>query len=231
MYTISDEQRDKIKEFFDEYSGKGDMMVQFAEEMEQRNVIVDQIMKDDPKLGLVPALIIAGDKMSYDKAWKMLEAGIEFDHAVHHVGSFYRLQFAHDAMKAGYTTREHILEDLESLWRDSDPDDTKPEYFALWMDKYHANGNQIIYDTEKELKANQKVFTIFRGQDEDGTLGIAWTTDIEVAQRFAAGAGTRQRNRQGIVYKAKIKRQHILAYLTGRNESEVIVNPFYLIGT
>ena len=47
--------------------------------------------------------------------------------------------------------------------------------------------------------------------------------DRETADRFAHRFGE-----DGTVYEAQIRKEHILALFTGRNESEVIVDPRHL---
>lgn len=53
---------------------------------------------------------------------------------------------------------------------------------------------------------------------------LSWTLDENVAQWFAQRYGE-----QGTVYQAQIHKDHIYAIFTGRNESEVIVDPKHLI--
>ena len=52
---------------------------------------------------------------------------------------------------------------------------------------------------------------------------LSWTLNRETAEWFAHRFGE-----DGTVYEAQINKKHICALFTGRNESEVIVNPNYL---
>ena len=61
--------------------------------------------------------------------------------------------------------------------------------------------------------------------DMERQLENAWTIDRDIAEKFANGAATRQANRGGVIYQATVDRSRILGYLTGRGESEVIVDP------
>ena len=52
---------------------------------------------------------------------------------------------------------------------------------------------------------------------------LSWTLDRKTADWFAHRFGE-----EGTVYEAQIRKEHILALFTGRNESEVIVDPRHL---
>ena len=52
---------------------------------------------------------------------------------------------------------------------------------------------------------------------------MSWTLDRKTADWFAHRFGE-----EGTVYEAQIRKEHILALFTGRNESEVIVDPRHL---
>ena len=52
---------------------------------------------------------------------------------------------------------------------------------------------------------------------------LSWSLNQETAEWFAHRFGE-----NGTVYEAQIDKKHIYAYFSGRNESEVIVDPSYL---
>ena len=60
--------------------------------------------------------------------------------------------------------------------------------------------------------------------DVDPRFGMSWTTDVEMARRFASGIRGR---RPGNVYAAVVQPEHLLAYLgpEHRDESEFVVHP------
>lgn len=53
---------------------------------------------------------------------------------------------------------------------------------------------------------------------------LSWTLDRSIAEWFAT-----RFDEDGTVYQAQIDKSHIYAYFDGRNESEVIVDPKYLM--
>lgn len=89
-------------------------------------------------------------------------------------------------------------------------------------DKIHlmSESEKRIFD---ELPA---VLTIYRGvtpYNSDNVKALSWTLDKDVAEWFS-----KRFDEEGIVYKANIHKNHVLAYFNGRNESEIIVDPKFL---
>jgi len=105
-----------------------------------------------------------------------------------------------------------LIEMLPDLWRGSDPDDTDPQYLRLWKTAWLANGRRTVRDGPHLPKG--RTVRCYRGQDADAPLGIAWSLDRRVAEKFARGAGTRQSNRSGMVFETEVPRTAVLAYLT-----------------
>ena len=70
------------------------------------------------------------------------------------------------------------------------------------------------------------VVTVYRGvtsMNEKNVKALSWTLDRETAEWFAHRFGE-----SGTVYEAQIQKKHIYAFFSGRNESEVIVDPKHL---
>ena len=188
----------------------------------------------DPSLPLHSALTIAGDRASAEPAERMIRAGVAFDDALPFVGSYARVDFAvRMAMAAErFLSYEHLIEILPGLWSGSDPDDTDPRFLALWQDAWRRNRRRIILDGPGlpvdafvSGRNGRKYVRVFRGQDAGSPLGIAWTTDRAIAVKFAAGAALRTSDRRGDVLEGRIHRRMVMAFLTGRGESEVILDP------
>ena len=98
--------------------------------------------------------------------------------------------------------------DLLSLFKATDP--------ALLMDEEEY---QSFLDLDD-------VVTIYRGvtsMNKKNVKALSWTLDRDTAEWFAHRFGE-----NGSVYEAQIHKNHIYAYFSGRNESEVIVDPKYL---
>ena len=82
---------------------------------------------------------------------------------------------------------------------------------------------------EEELRQYQELedtVTVYRGvtsYNGKNIKALSWTLDRDTAEWFAHRFGE-----EGKVYEAQVKKEHILALFTGRNESEVIVDPRHL---
>lgn len=84
--------------------------------------------------------------------------------------------------------------------------------------------SQDELNTLDELDATVTVYrgvTSFNGKN---VKALSWTLDRSVAEWFAT-----RFDEDGTVYQAQIDKSHIYAYFDGRNESEVIVDPKYLM--
>ena len=88
-----------------------------------------------------------------------------------------------------------------------------PEFL---MDEEERAAHQALEDT----------VTVYRGvtpYNAKNISALSWTLDRKTADWFAHRFGE-----EGTVYEAQIRKEHILALFTGRNESEVIVDPRHL---
>ena len=84
------------------------------------------------------------------------------------------------------------------------------------MDEEERAAHQALEDT----------VTVYRGvtpYNAKNIRALSWTLDRKTADWFAHRFGE-----EGTVYEAQIRKEHILALFTGRNESEVIVDPRHL---
>lgn len=98
--------------------------------------------------------------------------------------------------------------DLLSLFKATDP--------ALLMDEEDYQQFQNLDD----------IVTVYRGVtsiNAHSVKALSWTLDRDTAEWFAHRFGE-----SGVVYEAQIQKNHIYAYFSGRNETEVIVDPKYL---
>lgn len=74
----------------------------------------------------------------------------------------------------------------------------------------------------KKLAALPKRVTVYRGGTRANQRGWSWTTDREMAKFFANRAvGSTER----IISKLVVDKRDVLAYLGGRNESEIVLDP------
>ena len=82
-------------------------------------------------------------------------------------------------------------------------------------------------DEYEQFKQLDDIVTVYRGvttHNAKNIKALSWTLDYETADWFA-----HRFDEDGTVYEAQIPKQHIYALFNGRNESEVIVDPKYLI--
>ena len=81
-------------------------------------------------------------------------------------------------------------------------------------------------DEYVQFKMLDDPVTVYRGvttHNAKNVKALSWTLSREAAEWFANRFGEK-----GTVYEAQIDKKHIYAYFSGRNESEVIVDPSYL---
>jgi hypothetical protein len=195
----------------------------------RRVALTSQIVRENPTLPYITALIMAGDRLSAEDAWRELETGTPFARALVRVGSYGRLDFTVRALDADLVDDRTVFRMLPALWRGSDPDDEDPRFLDLWLRAYEWNGS---YLRDGIALPRTRVLDVYRGQDPiadaDTLRGIAWSLDREVAEKFAHGAALRVGDRAGTVYHARINRKSVLGYLTLRGEAEVVCDPWAL---
>lgn len=105
-----------------------------------------------------------------------------------------------------------------------DPNVSKRELTAL----FRSVSPEYLMDEEERAayQALEDTVTVYRGvtsYNAKNVWALSWTLDRETAEWFAHRFGE-----EGTVYEAQVRKEHILALFTGRNESEVIVDPRYL---
>lgn len=193
------------------------MLDLLKQRVEREMALVPQLIEENPLLNFVSAYTIAQDIISAENATQLLEKGMPAEKAVNTIGSYARFQWAYENLP-----RHILLAKICELWRQSDPDDTRQEYLELWKIVFKAHGH-AVYDSV-DLPNNDELI-VFRGQLPKNKLGISWTLDIKVARKFATSGGLRQSFDDGIVLRAKLRRDKALGYLTLRYESEVIADP------
>ena len=91
-----------------------------------------------------------------------------------------------------------------------------------------AELHELMHEDElRQYEELDDTVTVYRGVTSHNAKNIkalSWTLDREKAEWFA-----HRFNEDGTVYEAEIDKQHILALFNGRNESEVIVDPKFLM--
>ena len=187
-----------------------------------------------PQIGNLPypiQFVIAGDYASMRRVQAEIKAGTLDPMRLYAVGSYARWDHALWLLKNGYVDDATFLPLIAETWRGADPDDTSHENFSVWLKFWSLNGGSYIRDGGPLPRGEHGGFIrIFRGgrTEAEVTNGFAWTTNPKIADKFARGAGIRSDLPGGFIGQARIHRGHVLAYITGRGESEVIADPYHV---
>ena len=107
----------------------------------------------------------------------------------------------------------------------NDPNLSKQDLLSL----FKATDPALLMSEEdyQQFKDLDDMVTIYRGvtsMNAKNVKALSWTLERDTAEWFAHRFGE-----NGTVYEAQIQKQHIYAYFSGRNESEVIVDPKHLM--
>lgn len=200
-------------------AGFTDDMIDWVER--ETEIIPELLAKGIPP---VTAHIMASDRVSAERLRSMMAEGkVTPQQAVSLTGSYARLDQALRLVEEGHLDSEWLIENLPSLWRDSDPDDTDDRLLRLWIRAFVANGNHTLTDGRPLPK--DPILHVYRGQDPNAMIGMAWSLDPKVARKFALTNGLRERVEGGAIIHGEVRRQDVYAYLTGRGESECVVHP------
>ena len=128
-----------------------------------------------------------------------------------------------------YLSKEDFSSILVDAWMKSeyanrDANVSKERLVSMFK---QADRAKLMSDMERtQLDALADPVTVYRGvtaYNAKNIRALSWTLDYDTAVWFAHRFGE-----DGMVYQAQIKKEHIFALLTGRNESEVVLDPKYL---
>lgn len=182
---------------------------------------------EQPGLPPITALIMAGDFASAETWEAEARAGkITWEEAVNLTGSYARFWQAIRLHGKGLLPDKWVFKHLPELWRGADPDDTDPDFIAVWRAAFDANNGRYLSDGKK-LPGRPLTVKVYRGQPKGAPVGLSWSLSRATAEKFAKGAWARQAVDDGCVYVAEVPTEFVLAYITGRGEEEVIIDPRY----
>ena len=139
----------------------------------------------------------------------------------------YALTFLKFAMP--HLSREDMSQILASAWTRSEAphQDVNITVNQLLRMFKQADPTCLMEQDEYiQFKALDDTVTVYRGvttHNAKSVKALSWSLSQETAEWFAHRFGE-----DGTVYEAQIDKKHIYAYFSGRNESEVIVDPSYL---
>ena len=205
---------------------KDEMVAQMMEQYAKAEPIIDRLVAEG--VNPITAHVMANDILSGAVATERVLSGeVPAERAYFLVGSYARWDWVLTMLEQGHLTEEWFAENICDLWSGSDPDDTNPDYLRLWQRLWRKNGGAVIRDGRPLPKGGRDgMLKVYRGGLPFGIRdGFAWTTDPKIARKFADGAGVRVRQVNGVVITGLVKPSHVCAFITGRGESEVIVDP------
>lgn len=112
---------------------------------------------------------------------------------------------------------------LESLWTTMEyPNNDVNVSQKEWVSYWRQADLRYIYSKEdkKKLRNLPEEFYVYRGLMENANVkALSWTLDLDKAIWFA-----KRFNHNGKVYKGLCRKVDILAYLSCRNEEEIVVD-------
>lgn len=111
------------------------------------------------------------------------------------------------------------------VWRDSENiHQNMHKWRDLWArPRYRSSRSACAMNPEEQaaLAAMPREIRVFRGQSALHPPGMSWTPDRDRAVWFAF----RLRPEEPTVISGRVRRDDVLAYLTGRGEDEIVVLP------
>jgi len=163
-----------------------------------------------------------------DQVWEQIESADSAFSIYLQVNKPYGLTFLKYA--APYLSQEDMSKILASAWilsenPNADANTGKRDLVTLFQSA--APDVLMTEDERQELTDLESPVTVYRGvtsYNAKNIRALSWTLNYETAKWFATRFGE-----NGTVYEAQVDKDRILALFNGRNESEVIVNPRYLM--
>lgn len=197
---------------------------EFAKEFEERSELAQKI-SEERGLPFTTALIIAGDELSRERAEALVAEGKSILFASIGIGSYARFDWLVEQYYGGNLSPDEFFPVICQYWRAADPDDTNPFFLDVWEDAYSWNDFKTLTDEDKSLP-DESWLTAYRGQMSDtDIMGVSWSLSKDIAEKFARGAALRINVLGGSLITARVPRAAVIAYISGRNEEEIIVNP------
>lgn len=123
-----------------------------------------------------------------------------------------------------YFSKKDYSEFLAEMWVRVEYPNNCPYFAHCSFVRAFINADKKILMDNKErrvLKNLPEEVVVYRGVKPNAKIkALSWTLSYDTAKWFAD-----RFEKNGTVYRARIKKNDILAYFEGRGESEVVVNP------
>lgn len=123
-----------------------------------------------------------------------------------------------------YFSREDYSSFLAEMWTRVEFPNNSPDCSIQSFVTAFSNSDKTILMNEKERKLLSELpdeVVVYRGVKPNAKVkALSWTLSHDTAKWFAD-----RFEKNGIVYRARIKKEDILAYFDGCGESEIVVRP------
>ena len=113
---------------------------------------------------------------------------------------------------------------LSYIWIDAEFPTVNKEIWIQLFTRRLPNKRKMMNGKERRVLSNlpDKDINVFRGySDDEHADGISWTLSYEKAEEFAKRWGSEDAK----IAEGMCKKEDILAFLNGRNEEEIIIDP------
>lgn len=137
----------------------------------------------------------------------------------------YRAEALLEVVEGYDLTPEQRGEVVRTAWLDTENAWQAYEEWAEVFADEETRPHLMDDDERASLAAMDDPLTVYRGCVQDqNEEGFSWTLDVERARWFARRLGT-ARGGAGCVIVGKVAKADVVAFLTGRGEEEVVVDP------
>ena len=182
--------------------------------------------------GTPKSVDITADRDGLDEWRKMVTHQIETSKSAFEIYMMTNKPYGMTFLKyaAHHLSKKEFSEILADAWfrsenPNSDPNLKQSKLLSMFQS---ADPNHLMSQDElNTLNELDNTVTVYRGvtsYNANNVKALSWTLDKSTAEWFAS-----RFDEDGTVYQAQIDKSHIYAYFDGRNESEIIVDPKYLM--
>lgn len=114
-----------------------------------------------------------------------------------------------------------VWTDSENIWQNM------RDWKTLLTSRKPGRQYMMDWGERRALENKPAVFPVWRGFNTGGTKrGWSWTTSKDKAEWFARRL--LQDDERPVLAEARVPKSRVIAYLTGRNEKEIVVDPRFL---
>lgn len=141
----------------------------------------------------------------------------------------YRIDAFQDLDDMGLLTDQEYWQLLADVWVDSENIREFPERWESLLSSDRGHRNWMMDAGEMgAFDALPEVVYIYQGHTVDRDDGWSWTTDLVKAEWFARRF-SKMEGDAPLVTHGHVEKRRVLAYLTRRGESEILVSPDWVI--